>query len=60
MKQKESENSKKILVATDGSKISWNTATTSIEVAKTFDTEILGLYVIDEELVVNYYADYRY
>jgi nucleotide-binding universal stress UspA family protein len=59
MKQKESENSKKILVATDGSKISWNTATTSIEVAKAFDTEILGLYVIDEELVVNDYADYR-
>jgi nucleotide-binding universal stress UspA family protein len=58
MKQKESGSLTKILLAIDGSEISWNTATTSIEVAKALDIKILGLYVIDEELVLNDYADY--
>ncbi len=59
MKQEESENLKEILLAVDGSKISWNTGTTSIEVAKVLGMKISGLFVIDEELVVNDYADYR-
>ncbi len=59
MKQKKSKRLTKILLALDGSEISRNTANTSIEVAKLFCLKILGLYVVDEELVVNDYADYQ-
>jgi nucleotide-binding universal stress UspA family protein len=51
--------SKKILVAIDGSEISWNTARIAIQLAKVLNTEILGLHVIDEELVLNDYAEYQ-
>jgi nucleotide-binding universal stress UspA family protein len=59
MKQKKSNGLAKILLAIDGSGISRNTAITSIELAKLFCQEILGLYVVNEELVVNDYADYQ-
>jgi nucleotide-binding universal stress UspA family protein len=49
----------KILMAVDGSEISRNTADISIELARIFGIKILGLYVVDEELAVNDYADYR-
>jgi nucleotide-binding universal stress UspA family protein len=58
-KQMESETSKKILLAIDGSEISWNTARIAIHLAKVISAEILGLYVIDEELVLNDYAEYQ-
>jgi nucleotide-binding universal stress UspA family protein len=59
VKQEKSKSLTKILLALDGSGISRNTAKISIEMAKIFEREITGLYVIDEELVVNDYADYR-
>jgi nucleotide-binding universal stress UspA family protein len=59
MKKKESENLAEILLAIDGSKVSWNTLSTSIEVAKVLSMKISGLFVIDEELVANDYVDYR-
>jgi len=59
MNQVKSKPLTKILLALDGSLISQNTARTSIEVATLFGIEVIGLYVIDEELVANDYTDYQ-
>lgn len=53
------ETSKKILLAIDGSEISWNTARIAIQLAKVLSAEILGVYVVEEELVLNDYAKYQ-
>jgi nucleotide-binding universal stress UspA family protein len=57
--QEESSPLNKVLLAIDGSVISWNTADAAIEAAKILGLELFGLYVIDEELVVDDYADYQ-
>lgn len=58
MKQEELKDSTKILLAIDGSKISQNTTSAAIQIAKMLSLEVFGLYVIDEELIMNDYADY--
>ena len=58
MGQKELTDSNKIILALDGSRISKNTSVTTIQIAKMLRLEIIGLYVIDEELVTIDYADY--
>lgn len=59
MKQEELKSLNKILLAIDGSEISLSTTRTAIQLAKLLSAEILGLFVIDEELVLNGYADYN-
>lgn len=54
-----SKKSKKILLAIDGSETSWNTARTAIQLAKILSIRILALYVVDEELILNDFADYQ-
>jgi nucleotide-binding universal stress UspA family protein len=58
MKQEELGDLTKILLAIDGSEISRNTTSIAIQIAQILSIEIFGLYVIDEELVMNDYADY--
>jgi nucleotide-binding universal stress UspA family protein len=58
MKQEELKNSAKILLAIDGSIISQNTTSPAIQIAKMLNLEIFGFYVIDEELIMDDYADY--
>jgi nucleotide-binding universal stress UspA family protein len=59
VKQKELKRLTKILLAIDGSEISLNTASTTIQLSKVLPAEVFGLYVIDEELVLDDYADYK-
>lgn len=58
-KQEDSNPLDRILLTLDGSEMSWNTASTAIEMAKILGIDIFGLYVIDEGLVVDDYADYQ-
>lgn len=58
MGRKELKDSNTILLALDGSKISNNTSVTTVQIAEMLRLEIIGLYVIDEELVTIDYADY--
>jgi nucleotide-binding universal stress UspA family protein len=59
MMQKQTKRWTNILLALDGSEISRNTATTAIQLAKRISTGISGLYVVDEELVLDDYAEYQ-
>lgn len=59
MKQEGLKELKKILLALDGSKISENTTSAAIQVAEMLSLDISGSYVIDEELVIDDYADYK-
>lgn len=51
--------SKTILVAIDGSQASQSAARTAIQIAKKQGLKVHGLYVVDEVLVLDRYANYR-
>lgn len=59
MNQQKPTLSKEILLAVDGSEISLNASITTVRIAQMLHFGILGLYVIDEELITNDYADYQ-
>lgn len=52
-------NLNRIMVAIDGSETSQNAASIAIHIAKSLKLDIHGLYVVDEELVMNDYANYQ-